>query len=103
MYPQSFKKDFSNGICCHILLAGHHKGHLRESVDYHKNTLVSMLSRRNAQHVIHGDGFPRWTTGRQQSIDAFLLDGFFGNGAGSAGSGVLLDILLKIWQIEIIV
>jgi hypothetical protein len=61
-----------------------------------------MLSRRKAQHVIHGDGFPRSTRGRKWSIEALLLDGRFGNGAGSAGSDVLLDILSKVWPIEIL-
>ena len=61
-----------------------------------------MLSRRKARHVIHGDGFPRLTRGRQQSIEAFLLDGRFGNGASSAGLDVLPDILSKVYPIEII-
>ena len=61
-----------------------------------------MLSRRKARHVIHGDGFPRSARGRQRSIEALLLDGQFGNGAGSAGSDVLPDVLLKVWPIEIL-
>jgi hypothetical protein len=61
-----------------------------------------MLSRRRAQHVIHGDGFPRSTRGRKQSIEALLIDAWFGNGAGSAGSDVLPDILPKFWPIEIL-
>ena len=62
--PKSFKKYFSSGFCCDILLAGRHNGHLWESVDDHENTVISMLSRRKAWHVIHGDGFPRSTRGR---------------------------------------
>jgi hypothetical protein len=61
-----------------------------------------MLSRRKAQHVIDGDGFPRSTRGRQWSIEALLVDGQFGNGAKSAGSNVLPDILPKIKPIEIL-
>ena len=61
-----------------------------------------MLSRRKARHVIHGDGFLRSTRGRKRSIDALLLDGRFGNGAGSGGSDVLPDVLLKVQPIEII-
>ena len=61
-----------------------------------------MLRRRKAQHVIHGDGFPRSTRGRYQSIEALLLDGHFGNGAGNVGSDVLLDIPSKVWPIEIL-
>jgi hypothetical protein len=102
VYPHSFKEEFSNGFCCDILLVGRHNGHLRESVDDHENTVVVILSRRKARHVIHGDGFPRSTRGRQRSIEALLLDGRFDNGAGSVGSDVLLDILSKVWPIEIL-
>jgi hypothetical protein len=101
VYPHSFKEEFSNGFCCDILLADCHNGYLRESIDYHENTVVAMLSRRKARHVIHGDGFPRSTRGRQRSIEALLLDGRFGNGIGSAESNVVLDILSKVWPIEI--
>jgi hypothetical protein len=41
----------------------------------HKKTVIAMLSRRKARHVIHGDGFPRLTRSRKQSIEALLLDG----------------------------
>jgi hypothetical protein len=61
-----------------------------------------MLSRRKAQHVIHGDGFPRLTRGRKQSIEALLLDGRFGNGTRSEGLDVLPDILSKVQPIEIL-
>ena len=61
-----------------------------------------MLSRRKARHVIHGDGFPRLTRGRQWSIEALLLNGWFGNGTGSVGSDVLLDVLSKVRPIEIL-
>jgi hypothetical protein len=102
VYPHSFKEDFSSGFCCDILLAGHHNGDLRESVDEHKNTVISMLSIRKARHVIHRDGFPRLTGGRKQSIEALLLDGRFVNGASSARLDVLPDILLKVRPIEIL-
>ena len=69
VYPHSFKEEFSSGLCCDILLAGHHNGHLREPVDDHKNTVISMLSGRKAWHVIHGDGFPRSNRGRQRGIE----------------------------------
>jgi hypothetical protein len=102
MYRHTLKEEFSSGFYCDILLAGHHNGHLRESVDDYKNTIISMLSRRKARHVIHRDGFPRLTGGRKRSIEALLLDGQFSNGAGSAGSDVLPDILSKVWTIEIL-
>jgi hypothetical protein len=102
VYPHSFKEEFSSGFCCDILLAGHHNGHLRESVNDHKNTVIAMLSRRKARHVIHRDGFPRSTGGRKWSIEALLLDGRFGNSASSAGLDVLPDILSKVRPIEIL-
>jgi hypothetical protein len=102
VYPHSFKQEFSSGFCYDILLAGHHNGHLRESVDDHKNTVIAMLSRRKSRHVIHRDGFPRSTGGRKWSIEALLLDGRFGNGASNAGLDVLPDILSKVWLIEIL-
>ena len=102
MYPHLFKEEFSSGFCCDILLAGHHNGHLRESVYDHKNTVIAMLSRRKARHVIHRDGFPRSTRGRKRSIEALLLDGQFGNGASSARLDVLPNILSKVRPIEIL-
>jgi hypothetical protein len=102
VYPHSFKEEFSSGFCFDILLAGHHNVHLRESVDDHEKTVVAVLSRRKARHVIHGDGFPRSNRGRQRSIEALLLDGRFGNGAGGARSDVLSDIMSKVWPIEIL-
>ena len=83
MHPHSFKEEFSSGFCCDILLTGRHDGHLREAIDDHKNIVVSMLSRKKARHVIHGDGFPRSARGRQRGIEALLLNGQFGNGTGS--------------------
>ena len=40
--------------------------------------------------------------GRKWSIEALLLDGWFGNGAGITGSDVLPDVLSKVQPIEII-
>jgi hypothetical protein len=80
---------------------GHHNGRLRKSIDDHKNTVIAMLSRRKARHVIHRDGFPRSIGGRKWSIEALLLDGRFGNGTSSAGLDVILDILSKVRPIEI--
>jgi hypothetical protein len=102
VYPYSFKEEFINGFCRDILLAGHHNGHLRESVDNHKNKFIAILSRRKARHVIHRYGFPRLTGGRKWSIEALLLDGWFGNGASSEGLDVLPDILSKVRPIEIL-
>lgn len=51
-------EEFGSGFCCDTLLVGCQNGHLRESVDDHENTLISLFGGRKAQHVIHGDGFP---------------------------------------------
>ena len=40
--------------------------------------------------------------GRKRIIEALLLDGWFGNGAGSAGSDVLPDVLPKVRPIKIL-
>jgi hypothetical protein len=102
VYPHSFKEEFSSGFCCDILLVGHHNGHLRESLNDHKNTVIVVLSSKKARHVIHGDGFPRSTRGRQRSIEALLIDGQFGNGAINVGLDVIPDILSKVQPIEIL-
>ena len=84
MYPHSFKEEFSSGFYYDILLVGCHNGHLRESINDHENTVISMLSRRKARHVIHGDEFLKLTRVRKRSIEALLLDGWFGDDAGNA-------------------
>ena len=61
-----------------------------------------MLTIRNSRHVIHGDGCPRSTKVSPQSIEALLLDGWFGNDTGSARLDVLPDIMSKVWPVEII-
>ena len=38
----------------------------------------------------------------QWSIEALILNGWFGNGAGSVGSDVLPDVLSKVQPIEIL-
>ena len=102
VYPHSFNEEFSSGLCYHILLAGCNYDHLWESVDNHEYTIMAVLSRRKARHVIHGDGFPRSTRGRKWSIEALLLDGQFGDGPSSVGSNVLPDVLSKVQPIEIL-
>lgn len=68
MYPYSFKYELISGLCCDTPLLGRHNGHLREFVNDHENIVVSMLSRREALHVINGDGLPRLTRSRQRII-----------------------------------
>ena len=98
MYPHSLKEELSSGLYCDTLLVGCHDGHIREFVDDHENTIVSMLGRREACHVIHGDIF----SGMARSIHALVLDYRFGNGAGSAGYAVLRNILSKVRPIKIL-
>jgi len=93
VYPHSFKEELNSGFSCDIILAGCYHGHLREYVDDHENTVVAMLSRRNARHVIHGDGSPRSNRGRKRSIEVLLRDGQFRNGAGF---DVVRNILSKV-------
>ena len=102
MYPHLIKEELSSGLFCDTLLAGYHDGHLRESIDDHKNTIVVALSRRKARHLIDGDRFPRPTRIRQRSIQAFLLDGWFGNDIGGVGSNVLPNLLTKFWPVKIL-
>jgi len=51
-----------------------------------------MLDRRDARHIVHGDGFPRLDGCRQMSVQALLLDGWLGDVAGSAGYDIFLNI-----------
>jgi len=51
-----------------------------------------MLGRREAIHIVHGDGFPWLARRRQRSVQAFLLDGWLSNGACSARSDIFPNI-----------
>lgn len=64
MYPYSLKEELSSGLCCDTLPVGYHDGHLRESLEDHESEIIVVLSRRKAQHIIHGDIFPRPVRGR---------------------------------------
>lgn len=64
MYPHSLKEELNSGLYCDTLLGGRHDGHIRESVNDHKNAIVVVLSRRKAGYVIHGDRFPRLVRSR---------------------------------------
>ena len=84
MYPHFFKEDFGSVLCYDKLLTGRQYIHIRKSIHNGKYTIITMIGRREVRHIIHGDGFPRLIRGRQRGIEALLLDGRFGNGAGSA-------------------
>ena len=100
VYPHSLKEELSSGFFYDTLLAVCHDGHLRESVDDHENTIIYMLNRRKVGHVIHGDKFQRPGRSRQRSVQALLLDVWFGNVTGGVGSNVLLNILMKFRPIK---
>jgi len=68
MYPYSFKEDFGNVIYYDTLLIGHQYSHLRKSVHDHKYIVITMLDRREARHIVHGDGFPLLVGNRQRSV-----------------------------------
>jgi len=43
-----------------------------------------MLGRRKARHIVHVDGFLGLARSRKRSIQASLLNSWFGDGIGSA-------------------
>jgi hypothetical protein len=53
MYPDSFKEDLGSGFCCDALIASNHNHHLIKAIDNYKNTVISLLGGREAQHVVH--------------------------------------------------
>ena len=84
MYPCLFKEEFVNFLYCDILLSNCQYSHLIKFVHNHKYTVITMLGRRDAIHIVHGDGFPWLVGSRQRSVQALLLNGWLGDGAGSA-------------------
>jgi len=58
VYSHSFKEEFGSDFFCDTFLASSQNRHLKESINDHENTSISMLGRRKTQDVIHGDGFP---------------------------------------------
>jgi len=68
MYPHSFKEEFDSVLYCDTLFAGHQHSHLRKSVHDHKYTVITMLGRREARHIVHGDGFPQLASSSKRSV-----------------------------------
>jgi len=64
MYPYSFKEEFGNVLYYDTLLASRQYSHLRKYFHNHKHTVITMLGRREAQHIVHGDGFSRLARSR---------------------------------------
>jgi len=57
MHPYSFKEEFGHFFYCDTLLVGHQYSHLRKFVHDHNYIVITMLGRREARHIVHGDGF----------------------------------------------
>lgn len=57
MYSYSFKEEFGSVLCYDSLLAGYQYGHLRKSIHDQKYTVITMLDRKEARQIVHGDGF----------------------------------------------
>jgi len=92
MYPHSFKEEFGSVLCCDTLLAGRQYSHLRKFVHDQKYTVITVLGRREARHIVHGDGFPRLVGSRHSSVHALLPDGWLGDGVGNARSDLFSNI-----------
>lgn len=100
MYPHSFREDFCSVPCCDTLLASRQYNHLRESIHNHKYIVITMLGRREARKIVHGDGLPGLVGSRKRSVHAFLLDGWLGDGISNAGSDIFSNILSVFWLIK---
>lgn len=100
MYPHLFEKDFSSVLYYDTLLAGCQYVHLREFVHDHKYTVTTMFGGREAKQIVHGDVFPRLVGSRQRSVQALLLDGWFGYGIGNARSYIFSNIPSEFWPIK---
>jgi len=57
LYTYSFKEEFGSVLYYDTLLAGCQYSHLRKYVHDHKYIVITMSDRRDARHIIHGDGF----------------------------------------------
>jgi len=99
-YPYSFKEEFVSVLCCDTLLVGSQYRHLTKFVHDHKYIVITMLVRREGRHIFHGYGFPQLVESRQRSVQAFLLDGWLGDGVGSARYDIFPNILLEFGPIK---
>lgn len=88
-------------LCFDTLLTGHQYSNLRKFVQNHKYTVITMLGRRDARHIVHGDGFPR-LVGNRESVQVLLLDGWIGDGACSTESDIFPNIQSEFWPIKVL-
>ena len=102
MYPHSFKEDFGIVLCCDTLLTSRQHSHIRKYVHDHKYIVITMLGRREARHIVYGDGFTQLDGSRQRSVQALLLDGWLVDGKGSIGSNMFPNILSEFWPIKVL-
>jgi hypothetical protein len=102
VYQYTLEEELGSDLRYNTLLASSQNGHLRESINNHEYTVISMLGGGETRHVVHRDGFPGPDGSRQRGVQSFFFNGWLGNGAGSAGSDILTNILSKLWPIEIL-
>jgi len=80
MYSHSFKEEFGNVLYCDTLFVGHQYSYFRKPFHDDKYIVISMLGRREAIYIVHGDGFLGLLGRRRRSIKAFILDGWLVDG-----------------------
>ena len=57
--------------------------------------VISLLGGREAQHVVHLNGFPWPVRSRKRGVQTLFLSGQFDNRVGSARPDILVDLLSK--------
>jgi hypothetical protein len=102
MNPNICKENFSSVLGCDTLFTRCQNGYLRELVDDHKNTIMTMFGGLKPSYVIHGYGLPGIFWCRERSVQPMLLNRHFSDGTGSARPNVLADIMSNIGPIEML-
>jgi hypothetical protein len=76
-------------------------GHLRESIDDQKNTIMTIFCGGKNLHA-HGDKLLGLIWYRERSSKPLLLDGRLSDGIGNAQPDVLVDVMSKLGKVEMI-
>jgi hypothetical protein len=95
MDSHPFEEEIGSICCYDALIMGCDNDHIRKPINHHKYRIIDVLGGRKTRYVIHRDGFPRPLRSRKRGVYALLLDGWFGNGTGSARYDILVDVLSK--------
>lgn len=74
MYPCLFKEEFGSVLYCDTFLAGFQYSHLIKFFHDQKYTVITMLGRREARQIVHGDGLSGLARIRQRSVQGLLID-----------------------------